>query len=178
MTKLCVEHWDTSLVSSPFSFHPPTDTLTLALAMARLTSLVKETLMQNTPESLKNWRRISWQSGEGVAALQTVSIGVMQSASEMTVQTSFGKLKQKPCFWIQFFCPVFQEFCMGYTVQSLIFFLLLRCEIRIKVTIHLPWQVMVTSTAFWSNSVSTDTTLDICTIATLSIPSKGQKHRY
>lgn len=77
-----------------FFFNPPTVTLTLALATARLTSLVKETLMQNTPESLKNWRRIIWQSGEGVAALQTVSIGVIQSASEITVQTSLGRLKE------------------------------------------------------------------------------------
>lgn len=70
----------------------PTVTLTLALATARLTSLVRETLMQNTPESLKNWRRTSWQSGEGRAALHTVSTGVTQSESEMTVHTSLGRL--------------------------------------------------------------------------------------
>lgn len=43
-----------TLVVINYFFHPPTVTLTLALATARLTSLVSETLMQNTPESLKN----------------------------------------------------------------------------------------------------------------------------
>lgn len=75
--------------------HSPTATLTLALVMARLTSLVSETLRQNTPVSLKNWRRMSWQSGEGEAALQMVCTGVIQSASETTVQTSLGRLKER-----------------------------------------------------------------------------------
>lgn len=75
--------------------HSPTATLTLALVIARLTSLVSETLRQNTPVSLKNWRRISWQSGEGVAALQMVCTGVMQSASETIVQTSLGRLEER-----------------------------------------------------------------------------------
>lgn len=83
------------LSDSPILVYLPTVTLTLALATARLTSLVRETLMQKTPESLKNWRRIIWQSGEGVASLQIVSSGVTQSASEMTVHTSLGKLQEE-----------------------------------------------------------------------------------
>lgn len=45
---------DVILVAVNYYIYSPTDTLTLALATARLTSFVKETLMQNTPESLKN----------------------------------------------------------------------------------------------------------------------------
>ena len=69
-------------------------TLTLALVTARLTSLVSDTLTQNSPEPLKNWRRTSWQSGDGSATPHTVSTGVTQSASETTVHTSLGRLRE------------------------------------------------------------------------------------
>lgn len=77
----------------------PTVTLTLALVTAKLTSLVRDTLMQKIPESLKNWRRIIWHSVAGVTELHTVCTGLAQSASETTVHTSFGKLRDPNTFY-------------------------------------------------------------------------------
>lgn len=77
-------------------WHLPIATLSFALVTAKLTSLVRETLMQKVPELLKNCRSTIWHSEVGVTALHCRAwTGLVQSASDTTVQIWFGRLESK-----------------------------------------------------------------------------------
>lgn len=135
--------------------------LTLAFVKARLTSFVIDTLTQKIPESLKKCRRMSWQSEEGLTALQMVITGTWQSASDTTVHTSVGRLERG-----------------GKGVNSpsgcILWF-----QLNFFASSHLPWQETVKSTAFCSISVSRKPSATATwTICTLSMPSENTNLHY